>query len=368
MQTGTKISGIAHLLLIGWAVFGASFDAEPLPFEVREVSVISAEEFAAMTARPATPDVTAQPEAPAPPEAPVEPPDLASATEAVQAQDAPEPSTPPEIEAAPEPAPEVPAPDVAPQDMPSVPVQPEEDVAVLTPLPVPPKPESRSVDRVAPQPVAPPPSDARPDDVSSPAVTPEEGGETPQAPREQTAPEAATDRIITEADKGDEVAPTVSVRPRARPVRVARPDPKPAPPKKAPDTQSAVKAALAEALGGGAASPAPAPSGPPLTAGEKDALRVAVSNCWNVGSLSTEALGTTVVVTVKMNRDGRPEPGSIRMVSSSGGSSAAAQQAFGAARRAIIRCGANGYKLPPDKYERWRDIEMTFNPERMRIK
>ncbi|MFC3118713.1 hypothetical protein ACFOHS_12745 [Jhaorihella thermophila] len=101
MQTGTKISGIAHLLLIGWAVFGGSFDTEPLPFEVHDVSVISAEEFAAMTARPATPDVAAEPEAPAPPEAPVESPDLAAATEAVPAQDAPDLSTPPEIEAAP---------------------------------------------------------------------------------------------------------------------------------------------------------------------------------------------------------------------------------------------------------------------------
>ena len=39
-----------------------------------------------------------------------------------------------------------------------------------------------------------------------------------------------------------------------------------------------------------------------------------------------------------------------------------------AARRAIIRCGARGFELPPEKYEQWRDIEMTFDPERMRIK
>ena len=39
-----------------------------------------------------------------------------------------------------------------------------------------------------------------------------------------------------------------------------------------------------------------------------------------------------------------------------------------AARRAIIRCGAKGFQLPPDKYEQWRTIEMEFSPERMRIK
>ncbi|MEL7282847.1 MAG: energy transducer TonB, partial [Pseudomonadota bacterium] len=81
------------------------------------------------------------------------------------------------------------------------------------------------------------------------------------------------------------------------------------------------------------------PTGPPLTGGERDALRVAVSRCWNVGSLSTDALGTTVVVAVDMQESGQPVNGSIELVSSSGGSAAAAQQAFEAARRAIIRCG-----------------------------
>jgi len=105
-----------------------------------------------------------------------------------------------------------------------------------------------------------------------------------------------------------------------------------------------------------------------LSRGEKDALRVSVSRCWNVGSLSTEALDVTVVVGVSMAQNGKPEQSSIRLLSSSGGSDGAAQKAFQTARRAIIRCGAAGYDLPAEKYGQWRNIEMTFNPERMRIK
>jgi hypothetical protein len=56
------------------------------------------------------------------------------------------------------------------------------------------------------------------------------------------------------------------------------------------------------------------------------------------------------------------------MLSASGGGDAAAKQAFEAARRAIIRCGNDGFDLPVEKYDHWRDIEMTFNPEKMRIK
>ncbi|MEO0665673.1 MAG: energy transducer TonB, partial [Pseudomonadota bacterium] len=63
-----------------------------------------------------------------------------------------------------------------------------------------------------------------------------------------------------------------------------------------------------------------------------------------------------------------PVTNSIRLVSSSGGSAQAAQQAFEAGRRAIIRCGVDGFDLPPEKYEQWKEIEITFNPEQMRIR
>jgi hypothetical protein len=69
-----------------------------------------------------------------------------------------------------------------------------------------------------------------------------------------------------------------------------------------------------------------------------------------------------------MTDDARPVQGAIRMLSYEGGSESAARQAFEAARRAIIRCGTNGFGLPVEKFDHWREIEMTFNPERMRIK
>jgi hypothetical protein len=56
------------------------------------------------------------------------------------------------------------------------------------------------------------------------------------------------------------------------------------------------------------------------------------------------------------------------MIAFEGGSEGEARQAYEAARRAIIICGKNGFPLPADKYDQWRDIEMVFNPERMRIR
>ncbi|MQQ09390.1 energy transducer TonB [Epibacterium sp. SM1979] len=389
MQTGTKISVAAHGLLMSWVFFGAWFPSEPLPSQVQEVSLISAAEFARLSQEVAAPDLSPEP-------ATLAVPDTASL---------PEVATPPSDEldvATPDPVtPVAPDPVVDERPDPLPDVQPEALTEITPPapvevpdLPTPIRPAERpdagpQVDRVAPVPVAPPPPDVAPAEVAQPEIAPEEGSETPQEIQEATAPEAASDRIVTEENQSDSpvasAAPTQSVRPIARPRRpTPAPEPEPtvaeAPADPAPETApepepqpdapadraDAVGDALAEALAGGADVEAPEPSGPPLTSGERDALRVAVSGCWNVGSLSSEALRTTVIVGVSLSQDGKPDQGSIRMLSSTGGSAAAAQQAFQTARRAIIRCGARGFDLPPEKYAQWRDIEMTFNPERMR--
>ncbi|MHA6263629.1 energy transducer TonB [Arenibacterium sp. CAU 1754] len=365
MQTGTKISGIAHLVLIGWAVFGGAFSSDPLPFEVAEVSVISAEEYAALTAPARPPAVAPAPEVPQAPQEPEQTPVV---------EPAPEPETPqPPEPPAPQEAPEAPAPppDVDVSEAPPAPEPEQEQVSIIEE----PKTDAqpKPSDRVAPEVVAPPPPEARPDKETKAEVAPDDGAQTPQEPQEATAPEEASDRIVPETQEVAVLAPTRSVRPpSARPKRPAptpavASEPKSDPAPQPKDTTDAVRNALAEALGGTDA-PDAAPAGPPLSAGEKDALRVSVSRCWNVGALSSSALATTVVVKVSMAQDGKPDVGSIRMLSNSGGDGTAAKQAFEAARRAIIRCGSKGFDLPAEKYAHWRDIEMTFNPERMRIK
>lgn len=105
-----------------------------------------------------------------------------------------------------------------------------------------------------------------------------------------------------------------------------------------------------------------------LTEVNFERLGLQIAHCWNVGSLSPEGLAVSVRVGFSLDRSGRPDLASIRLIEASGGSDAAARQAFEAARRAIIRCGSQGYNLPVEKYAQWREIEMTFNPEKMRIR
>ncbi len=361
MNTGQIISGSAHLGLMAVAVFGGAFKADPLPFEVTEVTAISAEEYAALFKSDPSPDAVANIDTPKPPEA-GQAPDLSSITDAQ-----PELSQPEQTQATdPDQTPEVvdPAPPEAEvSDEAPVLQPPSEDIAVLVPE-IAEESRPQAALRVAPETVAQPDPDVQIDEIDQQATTSDDATDVTLDNQEETAREAASDRIVTEAEKA---APATSLRPKARPA--ARPEPtetQTAEPAQPEDTS--VNDAVAAALGGIDDSSEAAPSGPPLTTGEKDALRVAVQRCWNVGSLSTDALSTTVVVGFSMSEDGRPNVASINMLGSSGGSGAAARQAFETARRAIIRCGASGFPLPIEKYDQWRDIEITFNPENMRIK
>jgi hypothetical protein len=42
--------------------------------------------------------------------------------------------------------------------------------------------------------------------------------------------------------------------------------------------------------------------------------------------------------------------------------------AFENARRAILRCGAQGYNLPPEKYEQWKLVTINFDPNDVRLR
>ena len=364
MNTGHIISGAGHLGLLGWALLGGFFQSAPEPFKVSEVTAISTEDYAALFLPEQSPDAVSNIETPEPPAPGDSAPDLSSTADDAPDEAQPDATEPPLPEDAPDVTEVTPPANAEVSDEPPVLESPSEDVAVLVPE-IAPESQPDNAPRVAPTPVAQQEPDVKVDEVEQQKVEPSDTpDEVVVEDKPETTPEEATTEIVTEAEKAASAAPSTSKRPRTRP---ATPKPKEVAETKPATDTGAVNDALAEALGAGQTNTG-TPGGPPLTRGEKDALRVGVQQCWNVGSLSSEALNTTVVVSVSMTKNGKPKSETIRMLDSSGGSSTAARQAFEAARRAIIRCAKSGYDLPQAKYDHWRDIEMTFNPENMRIK
>ncbi len=347
VQTGLKISLGGHAAVIAAGLVGLPFASSPppaLPQSV-EVMLVAPEDLPGAQTQ-AEVAATPQPEpAPSPPEA-------------AEAEPAPvDPPPPP----APAPEPEVAAPAIlAPEG---------------TALPPP-------VDRVAPVPQPPAPEDAARADTRQEATAPTPEAEAADRPPEQaTAPEAAAPQIVTEAVETDQTPDRLAgLRPAQRPTppeelltprspeapqpaAPAAPEPEPAP------AEDAIARALEQALAAPQAPQAPPepvapPAGPPLTAGEREGLRLAVGECWNFAALGSEAAQITVTVAMEMSLDGRPS--ALRLAGSSGGATAAVDRAYETARRAILRCAP--YSLPPAKYDQWRQVEMTFNPERMRRK
>lgn len=372
MNTGFYISVAGHTLFVLFLLLGGLFARDRLPpVAVADVTVISAEDFAALSMPQPAPEVVtdvpaavapeiqpppARPEAEAPPER-AEPPAPEAPQEPEPTPVAPEPIVVPPAEVA----------DTAPQ---IVPPDDGQDIAALPNDAAPPP-----ADRVAPEAAPPPPLEAETAPEATPEVATDAPGEVVEEETDAAAPEEATTEIVTEAEETPDLAPATSPRPTARPARPrpvaeAAPTPAPADPP-APDDDviaAAVADAVSQAQGEATQSAAaPAPSGPPMTGAERDAFRLSVQRCWVV-DVGSEAANVTVVVAMSMTPEGRVADGTLRLLEGSGGSDAAIQTAFQAARRAILRCGASGFELPVEKYDQWRNIEMTFNPEGMRLR
>ncbi len=360
MNTGQIISAVGHVGFIGWLLFGGQFDAEPLPFEVRDVAVISGEEFEVMMAAQRAPETVTDVAMPQVPEADQPPePDLPSTVDTAPGQDEPEavetqpPDEPPETVAPAPPPQEI-------EDRPPEIAPPAEEESVLLVPQISPRPQARPVERVAPVPVAQPPEpEAAPDEVVR-EETEDAPAEEAWPEEEATAPEETVSEITPEAADAVTAAPRQSVRPRTRP-RAAAQNPDSTGAETADAVNAALQQAQQEATEAEGQSTAPA-----LSEGEVNGLILAISNCWNVDPGSTAAQ-VTVVVSVALNRDGTLA-GTPKLVSAQGGDQGARAVAFRNARTAVIACGRGGFDLPTEKYESWREIEMTFNPEKMRLR
>ena len=374
MSTGSYISLTLHTGLVGWLLFGGNFDPKPLEVPVTEVSVVSAELFDILVNNT--------------------PPSIDTSLEKATTQpdiEQSEPPIDPVMDIAPEKTTQGLSPnvqnDTLPESVPDKPVRMEE-VVIIPPVDLAepdvehPKlletslaPKPRPALRVAPVAVAPPAPDIDIGDITIDAAAPQ--AVLAEVAQEQTAkaPEAAAPEIVTEAENPSEaikiskLAPPRSVRPQKRPL----PRPLVETPKEETTSVAApidpLAVALAEALSG--ADVVPEAEGNVTEALAPQAIRgmqLAISPCWNLGASSSAALFTTVVVGMELSIEGKPLANSIYLVGYEGGDSESAQRAFESALRAIKECGAQGFELPADQYSAWQNVEITFNPEKMRVR
>ena len=377
MHIGHYISGFAHSVFLFWAILGDLFDPnEAPPLDVTNVSVISTSEYAAIIMPDAPPDaeisldnmLSPSLDAQALPDQPTAEQSMVNFTDPEQMDPV---SKPDDVPRRLDPL-IIPVPQLE-DKLPDMDTPSSDTLALLQ------SPDKIEVpykaERIAPMAVAPSAPDVRIDEQTQEAALPAETINTPEQPEleqipepKETAEPKAAIEISPEVPKDLPTAPKISLRPKARPAPTIEPESAvKSEPKK--NTQEAINVALKAALED-TTNPdtvKKAPSGPPMTASEKDGLRLSVQKCWVV-DVGSQAANVIVTVSVSMNPDGTVIANSLRLKNSQGGSEGSIEAAFQAARRAILRCQKKSYNLPEEKYDHWREIEFTFDPRKMRVR
>jgi outer membrane biosynthesis protein TonB len=233
----------------------------------------------------------------------------------------------------------------APKEPPKKPVQKEEPppspppapapaVAQNEPQPTPPAPPPK------PEPPTPPPPPPPP--APSPKPEPPQKPEPPKPEPPPRKPAPPDDKKKPDDKSFDAFLKNLAKRPEA------------------PQTQTPTKAAPQQQAARPSAQPS-APLGPKLTTSEIDVVKQQIEQCWSPPSGAKESHDLVVVISATVGPDGRVI--SAQIVSTQRMGDPFYRAAAESARRAVLNPNCSPLKLPPEKYEQWKDLELTFNPK-----
>ncbi|MDE2759575.1 MAG: hypothetical protein OXH90_04665 [Paracoccaceae bacterium] len=185
---------------------------------------------------------------------------------------------------------------------------------------------------------------------------------------ESTTEEATTPITVTEANKSEEATvPSTDLKVTSNLLALGSPTsrPKDFTVSEDLDLDSVISQILEETTPSEPVQAEPEPEPVALTTSEIERLRRLIVDNWNIGALSSEAKRVILTVRIRMDETGKPIE--IELYNSDGGvNDKAVEVAFEVARRAITKGLENGHDLPKEKYDLWKEVLYTFNPEQMR--
>lgn len=102
-----------------------------------------------------------------------------------------------------------------------------------------------------------------------------------------------------------------------------------------------------------------------LTISEMDLIKRQLMECWNVPAGAKDAKELVIVLDLVMSRDGTVQKASL-MPEKSSTNHPFYRTGAESALRAVRNPRCTPLKLPPDRYESWKNFEVTFNPKDVR--
>ena len=328
MDLGVKISGTAHAILIGIAIFGAPiFSAdEENPIQISEVSLISLQEFELLT-KENTPIFQ------------------------------------------PEPEPEVQEIISDSETDPVAPITDQDNLGELTPEfnenAAPKAAEIISdISNEAPE----EPADMNSiQDTSFENVSGADEDKSETEVIENTPAEETTTQIVTEAEEQEsDLVPSRTSKPKNRPknLKIVK-EIKTKPKLKPKEVVEAKKDATAESILESLKEKNEPEPFLDLTPAQKESVGNIIRNkmrlCWNPPVGVENGLTNVMILGLKFDIDGKLVESPVNLTPDSGVGSL---QAFEAARRAVIRCSPYN-ELDPEIYEGWKELNLKFNPKNM---
>lgn len=104
--------------------------------------------------------------------------------------------------------------------------------------------------------------------------------------------------------------------------------------------------------------------GAKMTISEIDLVRQQIHRCWNLPAGAKDAHKMLISIRISMNPDGRVR--TARVLDQARMSSDPFYRAMAeSAVRAVLNPRCQPFKLPPEKYERWKNMKLNFDPKEM---
>ena len=260
----------------------------------------------------------------------------------------------PKPQAKPEPAIAPPAPEPKPKPPPEPAAAPPPSAAAAAaaaPAPAPPKPAIKP----------PPPPPPKPLEAQTPAPRPPEPKPKPEPqqashapPHSEKADPAAFEKLINKLeDKPPQRHPEPGdfdalLKNLTRTQTDEAEQPTPARP--------------VAATGAAPSSQPQAPLGSQLTASEIDLLRQQIERCWDIPVGARDAQDLNIEIKAVVGRDGTVQQAAI-VDTGRYAADPFFRAAADSAKRALLNPRCSPLPLPPDKYEAWHNLDLTFNPK-----
>jgi len=252
-------------------------------------------------------------------------------------------------------------------------LEPKEPEPVAAATPEPPKPEPKEPPPppppTPPKPAPPPPPEPEAEVVPEPKKEPKKEPEPkpePQVAKKPPAPPKTVPRPRAKAKPPPKKQDFTSVLKTVEKLKEDTPRPPPKqkvePEEKKPDLQQQVAQALQIDRKPPQRSAFLSVGG--LTMGEMDALRAQIAQCWSVPAGARDAENLIVEIRVVVNPDMTVQSARISDVARMN-SDPFYRTAAESALRAVLNPRCSPLQLPPNKYDEWRTMVLSFNPREM---